>query len=150
MTWKRILIRKTQSLFFQFASSSWVLRFGIGTQTWYQSWWKGLEHKNTINLKILLNSWRTHRINKQSPYRNCWRYGCNYKLEIQTHDNASIKRSRIDYHSHNTNFFQTKFFKLNFPNFEGGNPNGWIYKCNRFFKINRIGDHEKVHWLPYI
>ena len=45
--------------------------------------------------------------------------------ELGNGDSASIKRSRTDYHSHNTNFFQTKFFKLNFPNFEVGNPNGY-------------------------
>ena len=70
--------------------------------------------------------------------------------ESDNGDSVSIKRSRTDYHSHNTNLFQTKFFKLNFPNFEGGNPNGWIYNCDRFFKINRIEDHEKVDWLPSI
>ena len=42
------------------------------------------------------------------------------------------------------NFLQTKFSKLNFPTFEYENPSGWIYKCDRFFKINGIGDHEKV------
>ena len=55
--------------------------------------------------------------------------------ESDNGDSVSIKRSRTDYHSHNTNLFQTKFFKLNFPNFEVGNPNGWIYKCDRFLKL---------------
>ena len=46
--------------------------------------------------------------------------------ELGNGNNASINRSRIGYHSHNTNSFQTKFSKLNFPKFEGENPSGWI------------------------
>ena len=58
--------------------------------------------------------------------------------------NALINRSEIDYHSHDTNSFQSRFSKLNFPKFEGENPSGWIYKCDKFFKINRVEDQEKV------
>ena len=64
--------------------------------------------------------------------------------ELGNGDSASINRSRIDYHSHGTNFFQTNFSKFNFPKFEGKNPSEWIYKCDNFFKINGIGDQEKV------
>ena len=64
--------------------------------------------------------------------------------ESSNGDNASINKSGIGYHSHSTNSFQTRSSKLNFPNFEGENPSGWIYKCDRFFKINGIEDQEKV------
>ena len=49
-------------------------------------------------------------------------------------NNASINRSGTNYHSYCTSSFQTKFSKLNFPNFEGENYSGWIYKCDRFLK----------------
>ena len=61
----------------------------------------------------------------------------------KTWKNASINRSSTGYHSYDTNSFQTKFSKLNFPNFEGENPCGWIYKCDRFFKINGIGTKRR-------
>ena len=60
--------------------------------------------------------------------------------ELGNGDSTSINRSVTSYYLHGTNSFQTKFSKLNFPNFEGGNPSGWIYKCDIFFKINGIRD----------
>ncbi|KAL9426701.1 hypothetical protein AB3S75_033478 [Citrus x aurantiifolia] len=42
------------------------------------------------------------------------------------------------------NSIQTRFSKLNFPKFEGENPSGWIYTCDRFFNINEIVEEEKV------
>ncbi|KAH9733790.1 hypothetical protein KPL71_017135 [Citrus sinensis] len=45
------------------------------------------------------------------------------------------------------NSVQTRFSKLNFPKFEGENPNGWIYKCDRFFNINGIVEEEKVEMV---
>ena len=53
--------------------------------------------------------------------------------ESSNGDNASINKSGIGYHSRGTNSFQTRFSKLNFPNFKGENPSGWIYKCDRSF-----------------
>lgn len=41
-------------------------------------------------------------------------------------DKASINRNRTNNKLHGTNSFQTRFSKLSFPNFEGGNPTGWI------------------------
>ena len=67
--------------------------------------------------------------------------------ESSNGDSVSINRSRTNYHSHGTNYFQTRFSKLNFPNFESENPSGWIYKCDKFFKINGIEDQEKVGFI---
>ena len=39
---------------------------------------------------------------------------------------------------------QTKYSKLNFPTFEGENPKGLVYKCERFFKYNEVPKLEKV------
>ena len=60
--------------------------------------------------------------------------------ESSNRDTASMNRSEIDYRSHSTHSFQTRFSKLNFPKFEGKNPRGWIYKCDKFFTINGIRD----------
>ena len=38
----------------------------------------------------------------------------------------------------------TRYSKLNFPTFEGENPEGWVYKCERFFKYNEVPKLEKV------
>ena len=48
------------------------------------------------------------------------------KIESSNGDGVSINRNKIGYHSHNTNFFQTKFSKLNFSNFEDKNRSEWI------------------------
>ena len=46
--------------------------------------------------------------------------------ESSNGDSASINRNKIGYHSHDTNFFQTKFSKLKFSNFEDKNRSEWI------------------------
>ena len=43
------------------------------------------------------------------------------------------------------NKFQTKFSRLNFPTFNGENPSGWVYKCERFFKYNGVEEKEIVN-----
>lgn len=40
--------------------------------------------------------------------------------------------------------FKPSFPNSNFQLLKIRNPSEWIYKCDRFFKINGIGDHEKV------
>ena len=60
------------------------------------------------------------------------------KEESSNKDSVSINRNEIAYHSHNTNFFQTRLSKLNFPNFGGVNPSGLIYKCDRFLKLMEL------------
>ncbi|KAL9440941.1 hypothetical protein AB3S75_019589 [Citrus x aurantiifolia] len=45
------------------------------------------------------------------------------------------------------NSVQTRFSKLNFPKFEGENPIGRIYKCDRFFNINGIVQEQKVEMV---
>ncbi|KAH9692146.1 hypothetical protein KPL70_016314 [Citrus sinensis] len=39
---------------------------------------------------------------------------------------------------------QMRFSKLNFPTFEGENPSGWVYKCERFFKYNGVEESDMV------
>ena len=39
---------------------------------------------------------------------------------------------------------QTKFSTLIFPIFDGENPIGSVYKCDRFFKYNEVPEPEKV------
>ena len=39
---------------------------------------------------------------------------------------------------------QMRFSKLNFPTFEGENPSGWVYKCERFFKYNGLEEFDMV------
>lgn len=44
------------------------------------------------------------------------------------------------------NQFQKKFSRLNFPIFNGENPSGWDYKCERFFKYNGVEEKEMVNF----
>ena len=37
----------------------------------------------------------------------------------------------------------TRYSKLNFPKFEGENQEGWVYKCERFFKYNEVLEIDK-------
>ena len=39
---------------------------------------------------------------------------------------------------------QMRFSKLTFPTFERENPNGWVYKCERFFKFNSVEEFDMV------
>lgn len=39
---------------------------------------------------------------------------------------------------------QTRFSKLNIPTFEGENPSRWVYKCERFFKYNRVEESDML------
>ena len=39
---------------------------------------------------------------------------------------------------------QTKFSKQNFSTFNGENPTGWVYKCERVFKYDEVPEQEKV------
>lgn len=39
---------------------------------------------------------------------------------------------------------QTCYNKIDFPRFQGENPLGWLYKCERFFEFNLIDENQKV------
>ena len=38
--------------------------------------------------------------------------------------------------------------KLEFPNFNGDNPNEWIRKCSKYFELCKIQEDQKVDFAP--
>lgn len=46
--------------------------------------------------------------------------------------------------SHPSNSIHTRYAKVDFPKFQGEDPSGWIYKCERFFEFNQIDETQKV------
>lgn len=38
----------------------------------------------------------------------------------------------------------TRYTRLDFPRFNGEDPTGWLYKCERFFDFNSV---EAIHWV---
>ncbi|XP_060181956.1 uncharacterized protein LOC132611554 [Lycium barbarum] len=36
--------------------------------------------------------------------------------------------------------------KINFPEFDGTNPRGWLRKCEKFFELYHIPEHEKLNY----
>ena len=39
---------------------------------------------------------------------------------------------------------QTRIFRVDFPQFNGEDPTGWIYKAEIFFKYQKNADEEKI------
>lgn len=37
-----------------------------------------------------------------------------------------------------------KNISVEFPRFNGEDPRGWVKKCQRFFNVNPVLEHEKV------
>lgn len=46
--------------------------------------------------------------------------------------------------SHSAPPFGTRYAKIDFPKFFGDDPNGWVYKCERFFEYNSVDNNNKV------
>lgn len=39
----------------------------------------------------------------------------------------------------------SKYTKIDFPQFDGDNPCGWIYHCERFFTFYNINNDDKIY-----
>lgn len=44
----------------------------------------------------------------------------------------------------NPSVFSPRYARIDFPQFGGEDPNGWIYKCKRFFDYNGINMQDRV------
>ncbi|KAF8392867.1 hypothetical protein HHK36_021106 [Tetracentron sinense] len=40
---------------------------------------------------------------------------------------------------------QTRYTRVDFPRFNGDNPRGWVYRCDRFFSYNNVAEADKVY-----
>lgn len=47
--------------------------------------------------------------------------------------------------NHDRNYIRTKYYRLDFPSFDGTNPSGWIYRCERFFNYNQVEENDMVY-----
>lgn len=62
----------------------------------------------------------------------------------QTADNAEHSNTHPGHGSHSVHSMQPRFSKIDFPRFQGEDPSGWVYKCERFFEFNQIEESQKV------
>lgn len=59
-------------------------------------------------------------------------------------DEAEHSNTHLGHGTHSCNSVQPRFTKIDFPKFQGADPSGWVYKCERFFEFNQIEETQKV------
>lgn len=59
-------------------------------------------------------------------------------------ENAEHSNTHPGPGSQTAHSFQPRFSKIDFPKFQGDDPSGWVYKCERFFEFNQIEGSQKV------
>ena len=63
--------------------------------------------------------------------------------ELETGSTSRNNRTEVS-NGGTTGGIQTQFSRVDFPQFNGENPTGWIYKAEKFFRYQSTADNEKV------
>ena len=82
--------------------------------------------------------------NNTTPYNNCHEEGLTSRNHNPEGSSPNRNSSSEGTQGGTIGGVQTQISRVDFPQFNGADPSGWIYKAEKFFKYQKTKDEEKI------